>query len=98
MQKPKHPWFRRRGYPHFDHPISFREAKRIVKNPLQVAQHSFYPFVEFTINTFKVKRNKITDKFERVEKIRPIAYASHVDCHIYSYYSFILSKIYEFLD
>ena len=35
-----------------------------LKNPLQVAQHSFYPFVEFTINTFKVKRNKITDKVE----------------------------------
>ncbi|WP_211441956.1 antiviral reverse transcriptase Drt2 [Collimonas humicola] len=95
MSNRKHPWFRHRGYPHFDHPISFREAKRIVKDPEQVARHSFYPFVEFSIQTFKVKRNKITDKVERVGKTRPIAYASHVDCHIYSYYAFRISKLYE---
>jgi len=95
MSNRKHPWFRRRGYPHFDHPISFREAKRIVKDPAQVARHSFYPFIEFPIQTFKAKKNKVTGKVERVGKTRPIAYASHVDCHIYSYYALRISKLYE---
>lgn len=66
-----------------------------MKDPLQVARHSFYPFVEFSIKTFKAKRSKITGKVERVGKTRRIAYASHVDCHIYSYYAFCISKTYE---
>jgi hypothetical protein len=89
------PWYRRRGYPHFDRPVTLRYAKQIVKDPQQVAQHSFYPFVEFTLQTFKLKQLPGTSKVKRVEKKRPIAYASHVDSHIYSYYCFTLSKLYE---
>lgn len=91
----KHPWYRRRGYPHFDHPINFKDAETLVKDPAQVSTHSFYPFIEFTIESFKVKRTEPDGKLKRVPKLRPIAYASHVDCHIYSYYSLQLSKIYE---
>jgi RNA-directed DNA polymerase len=91
----KHPWFRRRGYPHFDHPISVRDASLIVKDPAEVAKHSFFPFINFSVKTFKVKRHETTNKVHRVAKIRPIAYASHVDSHIYAYYAHNLSKIYE---
>lgn len=91
----KHPWYRQRGYPHFDLPLGFREAKQIVKNPSLVAAHSFYPFIEFTLETFKVRRDEATEKLKRIPKYRPIAYASHVDCYIYSYYSYLLSKCYE---
>lgn len=93
--KKKHPWYRRRGYPHFDHPISFTHANALVKDPVQVSKHSFYPFIEFTIESFKVKRTGPEGKLKRIQKLRPIAYASHVDCHIYSYYSFKLTKEYE---
>lgn len=91
----KHPWFRRRGYPHFDHPISIRKATLILKDPAEVEKHSFFPFINFSVRTFKVKRDKITNKIHRVAKDRPIAYASHVDSHIYAYYAHNLSKSYE---
>lgn len=96
MFKKKHPWFRRRGYPHFDQQINFDKAKRIVCSPSQVAQHSFYPLIKFEVETVKVKLNSKTGKVEKQEpKKRPISYASHVDSHIYAYYSFQLSKLYE---
>lgn len=91
----KHPWYRHRGYPHFDHPINLKDAEILVKDPSQVSSHSFYPFIEFTIESFKVKRTGPEEKLKRIPKLRPIAYASHVDCHIYSYYSFQLTKVYE---
>ncbi len=96
MFKKKHPWFRRRGYPHFDEPISFEKAKRIVSSPNQVARHSFYPFIKFQVETVKVKQSPSTGKIEKQDpKKRPISYASHVDSHIYAYYSFQLTKLYE---
>lgn len=91
----KHPWYRRRGYPHFDHPIGFKDAEILVKDPGQVSRHSFYPFIEFTIESFKVNRTGPEGKLKRIKKLRPIAYASHVDCHIYSYYSLQLASKYE---
>ncbi|MFM2086672.1 MAG: hypothetical protein RLZZ237_1541 [Pseudomonadota bacterium] len=91
----QYPWFRRRGYPHFDHPISARDASLIVKCSKEVAKHSFFPFINFSVTTFKIKRHETTKKVHRVAKIRPIAYASHVDSHIYAYYAYNLSKYYE---
>ncbi|MBC3809261.1 group II intron reverse transcriptase domain-containing protein [Undibacterium seohonense] len=96
MFKKKHPWFRRRGYPHFDQQIHFDKAKRIVCSPSQVARHSFYPFITFDVETVKVKQNRKTGKIEKQPpKKRSISYASHVDSHIYAYYSLQLSKQYE---
>lgn len=90
------PWFRRRGYPHFDQPIKLVKAQKIVSNPTEVARHSFYPFIKFTVETVKIKFNRIDLKVEKqTPKIRCISYASHVDSHIYAYYSFLLSKQYE---
>lgn len=66
-----------------------------MKDSAQVSRHSFYPFIEFTIETFKVKRTDPEGKLKRIPKSRPIAYASHVDCHIYSYYAHQLSNAYE---
>jgi hypothetical protein len=95
MIQKKHPWYRRRGYPHFDHPISYQDAEGLVTDPLQVSRHSFYPFIEFTVESFKVKRTNPSGKLKRISKLRPIAYASHADCHIYSYYSLLLLRKYE---
>lgn len=94
--KKAHPWYRSRGYLHFDCPISFESAKKIVTSPKKVSSHSFYPFINYSIHSTKIKQDKITRKIVTTEpKSRPIAYAAHVDSHIYAYYSRLLTKLYE---
>jgi hypothetical protein len=95
MKSREHPWFRKRGYLHFDKPISLEHALDIVTNPNTVATHSFLPFITFTSTTFKVHKDKGTNAIERTPKERPIAYSSHIDSHIYSYYAGILNYLYE---
>lgn len=95
MQSREHPWFRKRGYLHFDKPISLDHALDIVNNPDAVATHSFLPFLTFISTTSKVHKDKGTNAINKILKERPIAYSSHVDSHIYSYYSATLSEIYE---
>jgi len=93
LSKKTEDWFKRRGYLHFDRPISFKKAKSIVQNKQQVAQRSFYPFIHYTIDSFKIHKEKKT--LVRKTKSRDIMYASHIDSHIYSYYAQILSARYE---
>ena len=87
-------WFTRRGYLHFDHPVGLGVAEKIVANPDRVARHSFFPFIRYEILSFKVKSND-DGALQSKEKVRPIAYASHLDAHIYSYYSANLAQCYE---
>lgn len=95
MEFREHPWFRKRGYLHFDKPISLEHALDIVTNPRAVATHSFLPFITFTSSTYKVQKDKGTNAINKTLKERPIAYSSHVDSHIYSYYAAILDELYE---
>lgn len=95
MESREHPWFRKRGYLHFDKPISLEHALDIVTNPHVVATHSFLPFITFTSATYKIKQDKGTSAINKILKERPIAYSSHVDSHIYSYYAATLSELYE---
>ncbi|MRT57026.1 hypothetical protein GJV11_12960 [Enterobacteriaceae bacterium RIT693] len=95
MVSNEHPWFRKRGYLHFDKPISFEHALNIVTTPQAVATHSFLPFITFTSTTYKVQKDKGTNAINKTIKERPIAYSSHVDSHIYSYYAEILDELYE---
>jgi len=95
MESREHPWFRKRGYLHFDKPISLEHALDIVTNPNTVATHSFLPFITFTSTTVKVHKDKITKAIEKTPKERPIAYSSHIDSHIYSYYAETLDFLYE---
>lgn len=90
-----HPWFRSRGYLHFDRPISFDTAKKIVCSPKKVAKHSFYPLINYSVETKKIKQDKKTRAIETKLKERPISYSSHVDSHIYGYYANLLSSLYE---
>ncbi len=94
MQK-KHPWFRSRKYLHFDSPIGYKQALQIVSNPLSVAQHSFYPLITYQLSSEKIKRDRDTGLLLKKSKERPIAYAAHVDSHIYSYYVLQLNQFYE---
>lgn len=95
MESHEHPWFKKRGYLHFDKPISVEHALDIVTNPNKVTTHSFLPFITFTSTTFKVHKDKDTNELGKTPKERPIAYSSHIDSHIYSYYSNILNHLYE---
>lgn len=87
-------WFRSRGYLHFDSPVKLRKACQIVKSPLNVAQHAFFPLIKYNIQSLKISIDKDGNVQKKI-KTRPISYASHIDSHIYSYYSGLLSDLYE---
>ncbi|WP_145339838.1 antiviral reverse transcriptase Drt2 [Pantoea sp. PSNIH1] len=95
MKSREHSWFRKRGYLHFDKPISLEHALDIVTNPNTVATHSFLPFITFTSTTSKAYKEKGSNSIKKTLKERPIAYSSHIDSHIYSYYAEILNYLYE---
>ncbi|AUX25172.1 hypothetical protein SOCEGT47_057160 [Sorangium cellulosum] len=85
-------WYRVRGYPHFDQPISEAKATALVTDPARVARHSFWPFVAYE----RVEQRFDWDTRQRKDpKRRPVAYASHVDSHVYAYYAVLLSEGYE---
>jgi hypothetical protein len=97
--KAEHAWIRRKGYLHFDCPISntseaFKKVEHYVSAPEKVAQHSFYPFIDYKISSRKVTRND-AGKLVPKSKERPIAFASHLDSQIYGYYSKLLEEHYE---
>jgi hypothetical protein len=88
-------WFLQRNYLHFDSPLSFKNASLFVKDFKQVSSHAFLPFLTFNVKTIKYKKNSDTGKKERIDKIRPLCYSSHLDGYIYSYYAKNLSELYE---
>ncbi|MCD4504501.1 hypothetical protein LQR30_10320 [Chromobacterium piscinae] len=90
-----HPWFKFRGYAHFDLPISLANAEKIVTCPEKITQHSFYPFLRYTVTTQKVEKDSTGLARPKKPKSRPISFASHLDSHIYSYYAAHLSQLYE---
>lgn len=95
MIDPEHTWFRKRGYLHFDKPVNLEHALSIVSDTKSVSQHSFLPFISFKSSSYKIYLDKSTNKIEKKTKDRDIAYSSHIDSHIYSYYASILDKFYE---
>lgn len=94
--EPRPDWFRARGYPHFDKPISLTKATALVTSPSRVAKHSFFPFISFTVISKKVMKDSSTGKATfKPPKERQISYASHLDSLIYGYYSDKLAALYE---
>jgi len=89
------PWFRPRGYLHFDVAISRKRAIAIATDPVQIAKHAFYPLLSYTISTVKARRDAASRTITKVTKDRPIRYAAHVDAHIFSYYAYGLGMQYE---
>lgn len=98
----KKDWFKDRGYPHFTERTPIEKRSKIlsyIKNPKNVSRHSFSPLIlkkitqrryklTKTENGLKRSHKKIkNDKVISNKKIRPILYATHIDSHIYSYYS-----------
>ena len=60
-----------------------------------MASHAFYPFIKYTLTAEKITRDLTSHKLVNKFKKRPIAYASHIDSHIYAYYSKLLTDAYE---
>ncbi|MFK7001140.1 reverse transcriptase domain-containing protein [Flavobacterium oreochromis] len=105
-------WFKDRGYPHFTNktPQSIKyELEKYITNSKKIAKHSFSPLIFKEIKQRRYKTSnfngiekrshkKINKKGEIVSnaKIREILYATHIDAHIYSYYTQkIISPKYE---
>lgn len=105
-------WFKDRGYPHFSNktPLLIRnDIERYVSNSQKVAKHSFHPliFKEIKQRRYKLSdfngierhsHKKINKKGETASnaKIREILYATHIDAHVYSFYTQkVISPKYE---
>jgi len=95
MQVQDHPWYKSRGYIHFDLPIGIKQAEAIATSPKRVKKHSFYPFIAYEIKSKKVRKGENGKSLAIKEKKRPVSYASHVDSHIYTYYTHLLNESYE---
>jgi RNA-directed DNA polymerase len=89
------PWFRPRGYAHIDLRVGERRARKIVTEFQRAPRkHGFLPLIAYSIEQVRYKRN-CEGRFIKHIKSRKIAYASHADSTLYSYYAFQISSAYE---
>ncbi|MBT2289490.1 hypothetical protein J7E73_10170 [Paenibacillus albidus] len=82
----------RRNLAHFDAKVSLAQVWEYISDPLKVATHGFYPFINYTLTTRKYHK-KSENKIKVKE--REICYSAHVDRYIYQYYGFLLNKRYN---
>jgi hypothetical protein len=80
-----------RKYPHFDADLTVTEAELLTSDPLTVARHPFFPFIDYVERWTKFAQKGISGK----PKERPIRYAARRDACIYSYYREMLMSLYE---
>ncbi|SRX54317.1 reverse transcriptase domain-containing protein [Aequorivita sp. CIP111184] len=97
----KKDWFKDRGYLHLTNRINKVDKTNVlhyVSNFKKVQNHRFSPFILKQTNDRRYKFSKdlnrrshkaVNDKGEIItnSKMRPIMYSTHIDSHIYSYYS-----------
>ncbi|MGJ8592836.1 MAG: reverse transcriptase domain-containing protein [Aquaticitalea sp.] len=108
----KKDWFKDRGYLHLTNQIKKGDKEnvyRYVSNSEKVLKHKFTPFIlketknrryRFSEDLKKRSHKAVDDKGQFIAntKLRPIMYATHIDSHIYSYYSHkIIQPKYETL-
>lgn len=84
-----------RSYLHFDQPVNSTTAESFATNATAVSRHPFLPFIQYTIWSQKIRKKDGGGVEPKPPKLRPIAYASHRDAHIYGYYSSMLAGHYE---
>src|SRR5579862_5899595 len=90
-------WFISRGYRHFDYPLNFLTAKKIVTSIDKVKNHNFWPLLSYQKCERRFKGFK-SDGTSRVRhKNRLICYATHLDAQIYAYYANTLEARYAAL-
>lgn len=76
-------------YAHFDYRTTLDKTWDYFTNPEKVRTHGFYPFIHFTIEYRKFKKNK------KDTKIRSVYYSANLDGFIYKYYSYLLNEAYN---
>lgn len=87
---------RRRGYAHFDSPVTYYEVRRLVENPNWVSHHAFLPLIYREIDRSVYKdANDGSGEKGVIPKSREIVYASHLDHRIYQYYALKWGDLYE---
>jgi hypothetical protein len=84
------PWYKSRGYPHFDSAVSLKKIEPLVSNPSLVAKWQFYPLLRYAMIGDHARGIE-----QRYAKRRHISYAAHRDAHLYAYYAHLLSERYE---
>lgn len=91
----------KRGYIHFDRKIPEPDETKTKEllSPVNVAKHSFYPFIRIDTRERRFHRVKGhapgDQRRERTIKRRPIDFASHKDAFVFSWYAHLLSTSYE---
>lgn len=108
----KKDWFKDRGYLHLTNRTPLKHRSKILKyvsNKQKVAAHSFSPLIlkELKERKYKLVNNRAGklhrshSKFKNGQKqptakLRPILYATHIDAHVYSFYTKeVLEPLYE---
>lgn len=89
---------KKRTYKHFDTPLNLDDAKdfALVVHAIEnLGKHQFLPFLKFIKKDIRYRQDKSTKKPTRAVKLRPIMYASHLDAHIYGFFSYLWSIEYE---
>jgi RNA-directed DNA polymerase len=106
-RKTKHPWYKIKGYLHFDFALTKAEAEQYVCNSANILRHRFSPLIHYIKKSRKVQRNieaerdfkrGLLDKKPKLrikEKDRNIFYTSHIDGYIYSFYGHKLQASYD---
>ncbi len=100
----KHPWFKRKGYLHFDKALGLDDAERYTTNHDNIIRHRFSPLIHYGKISRKIERDKAAEaaykkagkigskpKLKIKNKVRNIFYTSHVDGYIYIEY--LIDKI-----
>lgn len=88
---------KRRTYQHFDKSLDldnehdFALTKQSIEN---LATHQFLPFLKFTKKDIRYRKDAAGIPHRSI-KPRPIMYASHLDAHIYGFFSYIWGQAYE---
>lgn len=97
-------WYKRKSYPHFDLPLSKKAAESFVLSFREEQSHAFHPLIAYKIVTPRTRKDPLTRKIPKdpqtgrpikAYKTRPIAYPSHKDGYIFSYYKSLLEEHYE---
>jgi hypothetical protein len=84
-------WLKVRSYLHFDSRVSLAFARKYIQDVEKVEAHSFLPFL-----ACEKKTRRYNSKNRKTKpKLRHILYASHLDSHIYTWYSYQLNQQYE---
>jgi hypothetical protein len=101
--KKKKDWFRVKKYPHIGLPINGKSRMWIqeyVSNPIEIARHSFLPFIHKVSKVRRFRREICHDGTRSslrkpTEKRRELFYSAHLDSNIFGYYAELISNKYE---